>query len=427
MGDKVNDSQSFQQEDSFKDNYMQSGNTSALSSNTSKIKPIIPTVTIPYGEEEGGLRDKFKQFKENRKADFDRYKGVFTGHSDFQGHAKSGEGFDPETEEKEAGPVKGRAMNEDDLSKFDDEPAEASIFAMVASGNSVGLSHQAFLNMTDEMIDNKRKALIGHHKNDEHYEKIITSLKEIKSILSSKVNAETQSGFNARIDYILEEYGRVDAALEEYLISRKDAKTPSGMKRLAQIEVYRSLLNRDKETIPIMAKNISIEEAHGKSSYNELIFEWGRKTTYTDEKATTHAHDLYDSFSAEKQHSEMLRKSILFIYAKTPMVNKKGEKIEPETVADMFLAAYLENNPYKSDIVGGVQPDDGKYSAELLEKIREAILKSPVNDKYPFCRIGSEALANSPKLLPYFIDFLKFAEKPPVKAIDIDGPPEDDK
>ena len=123
----------------------------------------------------------------------------------------------------------------------------------------------------------------------------------------------------------------------------------------------------------------------------------------------------------------MLRKSILFIYAKTPMVNKKGEKIEPETVADMFLAAYLENNPYKSDIVGGVQTDDGEYSAELLEKIRDAILKSPVNDKYPFCRIGSEALANSPKLLPYFIDFLKFAEKPPVKAIDIDGPPEDDK
>ncbi len=36
MGDKTNISQSFEQEDSFKDHYMQSGETSALSSATPK-------------------------------------------------------------------------------------------------------------------------------------------------------------------------------------------------------------------------------------------------------------------------------------------------------------------------------------------------------------------------------------------------------
>ena len=91
MGDKVNESQSFVQEDSFKDNYMQSGNTSALSSGTSKAKTIIPKVKIPYGEEEGGLKEKFKALKKGLKADAENYDDIFSRRSAFQKHAKIAE------------------------------------------------------------------------------------------------------------------------------------------------------------------------------------------------------------------------------------------------------------------------------------------------------------------------------------------------
>jgi hypothetical protein len=454
MGDKVNESQSFVQEDSFKDNYMQSGNTSALSSGTSKAKPIIPKVTIPYGEEEGGLKEKFKAFKEARKADFANYKGIFTGKSSFQSHARAGEKFGEEDQQESQEHVPDYSGVEIPAQKPVKE--EMSMFALVKSGNTTGASHLSFLNMTQEMIDSKREAIIGHHKNDDDYEKIIQVLSSMKELLAMEILGSDDKMYKEFVGKILDHYVRTDKTLDEYIQKKQGAKTPSGMERLASVKVYKRLLNIDKDVFSTIANNTSFEEASKMSSYNDLIYKKGHKkvdedvekkaeVTEESQKATPEeekakelslfpsgksvalGRDGFERYKNRSGKGDKLYNDLVSFFTSDPIKDENDKPMDAKVAVDLFFAAFYELNLY--DYVAPFdrrQNASESFSPGMLEAVKKLILSSKAANRYEYCKRACAFITGSSENTQIFANMMRYLKSGETTDPQFDGDDDDD-
>ncbi len=451
MGDKTNISQSFEQEDSFKDHYMQSGETSALSSATPKREPIIPTVSISYGEEEGGLIDKFKAFKAARKADLAKYGKIFTGKTAFQEHAKVGDGFDKKDPTDDVSQEHVPDYSGVEIPAQKPIKEEMSMFALVKSRNATGASHLSFLNMTQEMIDSKREAIIGHHKNDDDYDEIIQVLSSIKESLSMGIMGSDDKMYKEFVGTILEDYDRADKTLEEYIKKKKDAKTPSGKERLASVKVYKRLLKIDKNVFSTIANNTSFEEASEMSSYNDLIYKKGHKQVKeavqektqeaeesqqsTHEEKQTKKLSLFpggksvalgrDGFERYKKRSgkgDKLYSDLVSFFASDPIKDEDGKSMDAKISVDLFFAAFYESNIYDY-----VAPFDRRqnasetFSTGMLEAVKKLILSSKAANKYEYCKRACAFITGSSENTQIFANMMRFIKSGETTDPQFDG------
>lgn len=473
MGDKVNESQSFVQEDSFKDNYMQSGDISTLSSRAQKGKPPIPKVTIPYGEEEGGLKSFFERMRGKGKEESvsDAEEPKWESNPLYEGDEEDDNTFvnplykpptDEELEEEEEEKRRKEEYekrkysykHEADLSsveipamvgelKDSKEPpkGEMSMFALVRANNDLAAMHLAFMNYSQEVIHNKREAIIGHHSNDGDYKRVIEAVQLLNSYLDSPVMSDTDEGYKGGLASVLKAYGSTKEVLNEYLEKKEKAKTPSGRQRLALVRNFSRILDIDKNNLGAIADKISLEDAKKMSNYNDIIYQGSQllmkpsaskseEPSEEKDKTIAETEDKQEESKAKFPGEDSIETAKVFFeeyskragsvaakfhdtlfgfFSASPIVYENGRELKGDDAFFMFLAAFCEINifnyvaPFKIK-----QKATAKIDPDTLETYKKLISSSKAAETYEFVKIACSFIAGNNEYATIFSNMMRF-------------------
>ena len=154
---------------------------------------------------------------------------------------------------------------------IDETDASALPTGIGNTGSGYGDLHRSFLEYSREVIENKRKAIIGHHSNGGAYGEVQNAIRKLVDVLSAPVMNSDKEVFLSGIRSVISVYDFALLTLNKYAEDKKGAITPSGRSRLRMVSRYITLLEQDRKGFFTASETMLRGEDYNVADYNDIM------------------------------------------------------------------------------------------------------------------------------------------------------------
>ena len=438
-----------QEESSFTERYMAEGAVSGvrkMPSGRRSAKAV--TVSIPYGEESGGLFESIRKMIGRRSAPEPDPENLQWNESPIY-EAASGEEENSE------------APDTEETSTEDGDSASAAPFTP-ASGvrdgdGALGRNHSQAMALSDEIMTNKR-SFAGFSIKDGSFSAVKSSIAMLQQMLALSYPGKLSTEATA----IMDQYSAVIRILRDYvehITEKGGGRSPSGKARLDLVSQLIPLYEKDRQYFGVVADSLSAGDASGIKSWDDVLYnaraedlsrdnaklstvgngssiitkrttEDGRsefikkeeRSLSKNEEGMFSGQEVMDMYRGISGASSDILDEILAYFRSHPITGRAGVITPERCVAQICSYIINENRIAENKAKRKEEMSDEEYAAENRELFREQVKSHKLYTETVF-KDFLDHMISSDAETDKLLDFFNFNNKKSVEseAVDYSG------